>query len=277
MCAHAISRTWGEAVSNEYPQQPYGQPQPSTPPPTQYPYGTPQFGAPPYGQPQWQYQYGPPPFASRAPYRSTRGLAIGAVVGGAALLTAELLEAVTAWSAADQFADAARAGVPAAEVFTGYDFANLFWLAAALGAFITTCLWLWFARQNSELLSRDQPTRARGWIWAGWVVPIVSLWFPFQIVRDIRKAAEMDGVRRGPATGLWWGLWLAATVLGQFGTEMTATAGEIAPEVYAALGPAETVSLLLLAGALAVWAPLVLGISRGHHEMAYRMGLAPRI
>jgi hypothetical protein len=210
--------------------------------------------------------------APRPAYRSTRGLAIFAVVGAAVLLLAEIIEALTAYGAARAYADAARRGVPPIDVMTSYDGATLFWMVAACVAYVSTCLWLWQARQNAELLSREQPTRARGWIWAGWVVPVVALWFPFQIVRDIRKAAEPDGQKRGPATGLWWGLWLAFVVAGQAGSRISTSGAAGAPETYSVLGPIETFSALVAVPAFAVWVMLVLGITKGMDQMAARMG-----
>src|SRR6476661_7274830 len=50
-------------------------------------------------------------------------------------------------------ADAARRGVPPIDVLTAYDGATLFWMVAGCGAYVSTCLWLWQARQNAELLS----------------------------------------------------------------------------------------------------------------------------
>lgn len=48
------------------------------------------------------------------------------------------------------------------------------------------------------------------WVWLGWAVPVVSLWFPFQVVRDVRAAAV--GGRTPSRLGWWWacslvGLW----------------------------------------------------------------------
>jgi hypothetical protein len=117
-----------------------------------------------------------------------------------------------------------------------------------------------------------QHERARGWIWAGWLVPIVAVWFPFQVVRDIRKTVELDGQKRMPATGLWWGLWLAFVVAGQVGTRMSTSGDAAAPETYSTLGPVETLSALLAVPAFAVWAMLVLGITKGMDQMAARMG-----
>jgi hypothetical protein len=209
---------------------------------------------------------------SRPPYRSARGLAIFAVIAAGALLLAEIIEAMTAYGAARAYADAARRAVAPIDVFTAYDGAGLFWMLATCVAYIATCLWLWQARANAELLSPVRHTRARGWIWAGWLVPIVCLWFPFQIVRDIRRAAELDGQKRGPATGLWWGLWLAFVVAGQVGWQLSSSGDAASPETYSALGPMETLSAVLAVPAFTVWAMLVLAITKGMDQMAARMG-----
>ncbi|HEX5533778.1 MAG TPA: DUF4328 domain-containing protein [Actinomycetales bacterium] len=269
-------------MSDQHPPHPAQYPPPAPHPPASppgysaaYPPPAPQY--PPQYPPHQGYP-APYPYATvpvmvpQPAYRSTRGLAIFAVVAAAVLLLAEIIEALTAYGAARDYATAAGRGVPPSDVLTAYDGAILFWMLAGCVAYVATCLWLWQARQNAELLSREQPARARGWIWAGWVVPVVALWFPFQIVRDIRKAAELDGQRRGPATGLWWGLWLAFVIVGQAGYRMSTSGAASTPETYSALGPIETFGAVVAVPAFAVWAMLVLAITKGMDQMAARMG-----
>jgi hypothetical protein len=48
----------------------------------------------------------------------------------------------------------------------------------------------------------------------GWIVPVVSLWFPFQITGDIRRAGLPDRRRRKTTRlpALWWTCWLHSGV-----------------------------------------------------------------
>lgn len=44
-------------------------------------------------------------------------------------------------------------------------------------------------------------------------MPIVSFWFPFQIVRDILKASHGGVVPARPWLGLWWACWIIPMLL----------------------------------------------------------------
>ncbi|MCI2240084.1 DUF4328 domain-containing protein [Paenibacillus sp. TRM 82003] len=97
---------------------------------------------------------------------------------------------------------------------------SLVWLAA----FVVTCLWLTRVRRNSELLAPSHHhARNPVWAWAGWFVPVVSFWFPYQVVRDALDASaaaatpHRDRVRRPPLAP-WWAGWL----VGQFAVSAAA-------------------------------------------------------
>jgi hypothetical protein len=74
---------------------------------------------------------------------------------------------------------------------------------------IVFVVWFRRARINAEQSSWRQ-RRARGWTFWGWIVPIVSLWFPFQIMGDIWRAGLPEARRRRTAwlLALWWITWL---------------------------------------------------------------------
>ena len=56
--------------------------------------------------------------------------------------------------------------------------------------------------------ARGRHTRRAGWAWGGWVTPIVALWFPFQVVRDVRRA--LSPMETSALIGFWWALFLAS-------------------------------------------------------------------
>jgi hypothetical protein len=77
--------------------------------------------------------------------------------------------------------------------------------------FITGILfmnWLRRARINSECFMRQR--RARGWTFWGWIIPIVNLWIPFQLMGDIWRAGLPPARRRRTAwlPVTWWITWL---------------------------------------------------------------------
>jgi hypothetical protein len=83
---------------------------------------------------------------------------------------------------------------------------------AILAAGVLFLVWFWKAAHFSQAMGLRQ-RRAMGWVIAGWLVPIVNFWFPYQATRDLLPPGD-------PATvGLvkrWWALWIAMSVSGFF-------------------------------------------------------------
>jgi hypothetical protein len=86
---------------------------------------------------------------------------------------------------------------------------------AMVGFGIVFIVWLWRARINAEGCGWQQ-RRARGWAFWGWVIPIVSLWIPFQLLGDIWRAGLPERKRNRTAwlPALWWVGWLLSTFSG---------------------------------------------------------------
>jgi hypothetical protein len=62
--------------------------------------------------------------------------------------------------------------------------------------------WLWRVRDNSEILHGPEAhRRSAGWTLWGWVVSVVDFWFPYQVVRDLDRAATG---RESAAVPVWW-------------------------------------------------------------------------
>ncbi len=98
-----------------------------------------------------------------------------------------------------------------------FDWVNSWSGQLLLIAAVLTIIWLNLVRRNTEALSpKAFHERSAVWVTLGWVVPIVNLWFPFQVVRDIQHGLHPNpSVRRAPAVaghlaGYWWFLSLAA-------------------------------------------------------------------
>jgi Domain of unknown function (DUF4328) len=70
---------------------------------------------------------------------------------------------------------------------------------------------VWFrrARINAERHGYRQ-RRARGWTFWGWIIPIGSLWLPFQLMGDIWRSGLPEAYRRRVAwlPAFWWTTWL---------------------------------------------------------------------
>ncbi len=72
---------------------------------------------------------------------------------------------------------------------------------------------VWFRRARIDAEGHGyRQRRARGWAFWGWVLPIVNLWFPFQVMGDIWRAGLPPQQRRQTAwlPVLWWICWLVS-------------------------------------------------------------------
>lgn len=243
-------------------------------------------GTPPYpwaaapGYPGYPGQHGqhghppphpPTPGLPTPPWVLTRpvlGLAIGATIAAVLVTLVEIVEAVAAWPAGHTYAQAARNRVPVDNIVTVYDLAAVVWLVAALVSYVVGCLWLYTARTNTDLLSARPHARARGWVWAGWLVPIVALWFPFQVVRDTRRAIRP--AVGGALVGWWWAAWLAFITVTQLGSNVLPLSGRISESDALALGPVETVSAVLAIAACVLWCMLVWRITQEQRHFTMR-------
>lgn len=141
------------------------------------------------------------------------GVLTGLTLAAVALYT--LLQLPRFWlarDAVDRWLDARAADRSPEEFLTPYEVVDLVGLLVLLGGFVVTCLWLWRARVNVEVLSPTSPhARSRGWVWGGWLVPVVSLWFPFQVVRDVLRVRSHHP-SFASRVGWWWGAFIVASV-----------------------------------------------------------------
>lgn len=198
----------------------------------------------------------PPPVRPWRSYRPSKGLAVAAVAVGGVWTLVELVEATAAWFAGETYAQAARDGVPAEEVITAYDVVGILWGLIALAGYVVGCLLLSRLRENAEALSATPHTRSAGWVWGGWLVPFVSLWFPYQVVRDIRRATAPHAL--STLVGWWWAAYLVSSVTTMAGTGLVPTSGTPSESDVAALGPVETIDALLVVVSFVLWCLVVL-------------------
>nr|WP_037687066.1 DUF4328 domain-containing protein [Streptomyces durhamensis] len=73
--------------------------------------------------------------------------------------------------------------------------------------------WLFRLRDNARALSGDTPRYLGIWVFLGWFVPLVNLWFPRGIVADAFRSSA-PGRRLPRSVDVWWGLWLIGMISG---------------------------------------------------------------
>jgi Domain of unknown function (DUF4328) len=76
-------------------------------------------------------------------------------------------------------------------------------------------VWLWQARENTEVISPSARHRlSKGWVIGSWFCPAVQFWFPLTIVDDIYRASAAPdrpgtviGTRGRGVVYRWWAAW----------------------------------------------------------------------
>jgi hypothetical protein len=143
--------------------------------------------------------------AIAAPYglaRAVQGIAV-------AWCLLMLVDCVTAFQAAGLWQDAATSGRVWGQVeSTPYESIAYLYLPVQVAAFLVGSLWLYRSRLVADALSPSfrhvhRPSR----VWLAWAFPLLNLWFPYQVVRDTRRATVGPRATSAPVR-LWWVLWL---------------------------------------------------------------------
>jgi hypothetical protein len=136
-------------------------------------------------------------------------------------------------------------------------------LLAQVGTWVTTSIWLTRVRQNALVLRPDGQRRSEIWIWIGWIVPFVNLWFPKQLVDDA-LAATASAVGRTPVrTGSWWATWIAISLL-----SIAQAVNNVLPENEARHGILAAVAIVVTALGLALWIRIVRRVSADQDALA---------
>jgi hypothetical protein len=205
--------------------------------------------------------------------RPNQGLGTALLVLGALMLLGDILMAATAPAAVQAYKAAAAEGRDPAQVFTAHDAASWIYIVL-LPTWIVGSLWLSRARENAVLIAPDRVRRSAVWAWLGWVVPIVFLWIPKQIVDDswrITSSAAAVGPRsRYRDTRLWWGLWVAYSLLDNLAGSFVMQEGLLGSEVNQGIHPALEIGVAILGSlAFAAWVPVVRGLSQAQTELAW--------
>jgi hypothetical protein len=126
----------------------------------------------------------------------------------------------------------------------------LVWGAAG----VVFLVWLWRARINAESMSgREAHRRSRVWVVGSWITPVVSLWYPYQVVTDIwRTSAPRRPVSHGLVKA-WWVFFLLAEFVKPIQWRMAAAEWESEEDVLANANVSTLLTtLFLVAGVLLI-------------------------
>lgn len=99
---------------------------------------------------------------------------------------------------------------------------DLVFLVPALVTAIVFVVWLRRARAAAEGFNPwFQHRHGRGWVIGGWIVPIISFWYPLHIVEDIIEASRPQASPEAPerpradarVVHIWWATWVAGNLV----------------------------------------------------------------
>ncbi|MFD9216875.1 DUF4328 domain-containing protein [Streptomyces sp. NPDC059544] len=97
---------------------------------------------------------------------------------------------------------------------------------------IVFIVWFRQMRENAQLFAPDAHRKSPGWAVWGWIVPVVSLWFPRRITLDIWTASELrrevPDAPRTPVTlvNVWWTVWICDVTLSNLASRYLVRADE---------------------------------------------------
>ena len=238
---------------------------------THDPYAPPAGPTPPAAPPTPQYTYGVPLYTV-PPVKVHAGLGVASIVLAVTWTVVQATQTAFSPLAADAFADAAELGLkPYESAFTAYDAVGMLITPVALAAYVVSCLWLYKSRVSAEGATPSfVHERGKVWAWLGWWVPVVSLWFPYQVVRDVRRATSPRPVG---GIGWWWAAWLVGYSVGQSADKMSTRTTEGMTEIVSNLVvPLEVVSSIGLVVALVLWIRIIREVTAWQRERLAALG-----
>jgi hypothetical protein len=187
---------------------------------------------------------------------------------GGLLTVLQLTCSVLAIPASRRFAEADRSGEDPAQIVTAFDVVSMIVVIVTLAAWIVCSLWLSVAYDNARAVAPERLRRAKIWVWLGWWVPVVSLWFPKIIVDDVWSATATRTREACPprGTAAWWTFWAAGLLITTGLTGWSMTGHTVTGGVVAL----EWVLTTCTIAAFALWVPIVRAVTATQAELARR-------
>ena len=178
------------------------------------------------------------------------------IAASSSLLAAVWIVAMASIPGAQSYRDQLAAGTVPDKIVTPYDALTVIIPITMIGAWIISSRWL---GRLHDAATADNPTairRSRRWVIWGWIVPVVSLWFPKNLIDDLLKTTGSEEAKKliGKDSMTWWLTWIGYALVNNFST----VAAFDAPSDYVPIRPEiEIAAACLMTGSYLVWIRIV--------------------
>jgi hypothetical protein len=183
------------------------------------------------------------------------------IASSSSLLAAVWIVALTSIPSAQSYRDQLASGTAADQIITTYDAMTVLIPITMISSWVITSLWLKRLHMAATATNPTAMRLKRPWVFWSWIVPVVSLWFPKNLIEDLLKANGSDEAKSlvGKDTLTWWLTWVGFALVNNVGI----VAEFDAPEGYVPIRPElELAGACLLTGAYLVWIRIVKALDR---------------
>ena len=178
------------------------------------------------------------------------------IASSSSLLAAVWIVALASIPSAQSYRDQLASGTAADQIVTAYDAMTVIIPITMISSWVITSLWLKKLHIAATATNPTAMRLKRPWVFWSWIVPVVSLWFPKNIIEDLLKAEGSDESKSliGKDTLTWWLTWVGFALINNIGIVSAFDAADgyvpIRPEL-------ELAGACLLTGAYLVWIRIV--------------------
>jgi hypothetical protein len=183
------------------------------------------------------------------------------IASSSSLLAAVWIVALASIPSAQSYRDQLASGTAADQIVTAYDAMTVIIPITMISSWVITSLWLKKLHIAATATNPTAMRLKRPWVFWSWIVPVVSLWFPKNIIEDLLKAEGSDESKSliGKDTLTWWLTWVGFALVNNIGIVSAFDAADgyvpIRPEL-------ELAGACLLTGAYLVWIRIVKTLDR---------------
>jgi len=178
------------------------------------------------------------------------------IASSSSLLAAVWIVALASIPSAQSYRDQLASGTAADQIVTAFDAMTVIIPITMISSWVITSRWLKKLHIAATEANESAIRLKRPWVFWSWIVPVVSLWFPKNLIEDLLKANGEDDAKSliGKDSLTWWLTWVGFALVNNIGIVSTFNA----PADYIPIRPElELAGACLLTGAYLVWIRIV--------------------